>query len=60
MEERKKSMLGREKKRVEKEVKMSLKRQSIDSHRLRGVKKNKPRKDGKYAEFRLCILVCFL
>ena len=43
-------MLGREKKRVEKEVKMSLKRQSIDSHRLRGVKKNKPRKDGKYTK----------
>ena len=28
----------------------SLKRQSTDSHRLKGVKKNKPHKDGKYTE----------
>ena len=38
------------KKRVEKEVKMSLKRQSIDKHRLKGVKKNKPCKDGKFTK----------
>ena len=29
---------------------MSLKRQSIDSHKLRGVKKNKPRKDRKFTK----------
>ena len=38
----------------------SLKRQNTYSHRFKGVNKNKPHKDGIYAESGLWILLCFI
>ena len=38
----------------------SLKRQSTDSHRLKGIRKNKPHKNGKFTESLGYVYFCFI